>query len=427
MYRASIRATKSINMSKNVAIDLGSSSARVILIDNTDSARYKEVARFPHEACLIGNSYKWDIDGLFSKIIGVIDELIDKESLSKIGICSWGVDYAVVSEKGLDVPFSYRDDRTSAPFEAFHNKISKLDYFKRTGIYPSQINTIYQLLSDDKSRYDNAKGIVMMADSLAYKLTGSIAIERSNASTTGLLTADGKDWDYELIDSLNINRNLFPKIIDAGEMYGEYRGVKVVACLTHDTASALYSMPLNERSAFLSSGSWLLFGRITEASILNEQAYNIGFTNEKGFGNQNTLLRNINGLFVIQRLQKELNVTYQEIDREMPLANVLGIVNTDLLLHPYGMVEAVKKELKVLNAGPFDIIKSVYYSLAYKIKEAKKELQELTGEIIDNIVITGGATRAPYFIETLREMVDAEIIISDSEGAIAGIDKCLRD
>ena len=412
-------------MQKNIAIDLGSSSARVILIDNACETRYREVARFPHEAHLIDGAYKWDTKGLFDEITRVIDELIESEGVMKIGICSWGVDYSVVNEKGLDVPFSYRDERTNASFECFHNKLDKLAYFKRTGIYPSQINTVYQLLADDKSRYTNAQGIVMIADSLAYKLTGRVAIERSNASTTGLLTADGKGWDYELIDSLELPRNLFPEIIDAGEVYGEYKGAKVVACLTHDTASALHGMPLNNRSAFLSSGSWLLFGRITDAPILTEQSYNIGFTNEKGFGNQNTLLRNINGLFVIQRLQKELGVTYQEIDREMPFANVLGVVNTDLLLAPSGMVESVKKALNAPNATPFELIKSVYYSLAYKINESKKELEELTQTPIDNIVITGGATRAPYFMETLREMVDAEIIVANSEGAIIGIDKCL--
>ena len=110
----------------------------------------------------------------------------------------------------------------------------------------------------------------MIADLLAFYLTGNIRIERSNASTTGILNLQGTDWNYQLLNKLGLDSEILPKLIFDGEQYGEFYGVPVVAVGTHDTASAIYALEgLDSKTAFLASGSiW----HINKLAILPDDA-----------------------------------------------------------------------------------------------------------------------------------------------------------
>lgn len=248
-----------------LAIDLGSSSARIMLADGNKNLALTELARFPHSASLDSNGhYRWDIDKLFASIKEEICEAIKKYQISSIGICSWGVDYGVIGEDGklIDMPYCYRDSRGELMFKELHKQISQEKLFALSGIYPNSINTIYQLYADKmQDRYaGKIVKIAMIADLLAFYLTGNIRIERSNASTTGILNLQGTDWNYQLLNKLGLDSEILPKLIFDGEQYGEFYGVPVVAVGTHDTASAIYALEgLDNKTAFLASGSWLLF------------------------------------------------------------------------------------------------------------------------------------------------------------------------
>ncbi|MDE6565800.1 MAG: rhamnulokinase, partial [Clostridia bacterium] len=271
---------------KYLAIDLGSSSARIMLAEkNSADINLTEIARFPHSASLDNKGhYRWDIDSLFGNIKEQVQKAIEDYKIESIGICSWGVDYGVIGEDGrlLDMPYCYRDSRGEVAFKKLHEIISEEDLYATSGIYPNPINTIYQLYADkEEKRYNGKKvKIAMIADLLAYYLTGNICIERSNASTTGLLNIKGDDWNFDLINKLGIDKKIFPKIIVDGDKYGEFCGVPVVAVGTHDTASAIYALDgLDNKSAFLASGSWLLFGKVLDSPICNKIAFDNRYTN----------------------------------------------------------------------------------------------------------------------------------------------------
>ena len=81
----------------------------------------------------------------------------------------------------LGLPFHYRDERTDG-------RCSGVGGYEVTGIQDMPINTVYQLLADDRVG-DAAHAIALVPDLLAYWLSGELANERTNASTTGLLDA----------------------------------------------------------------------------------------------------------------------------------------------------------------------------------------------------------------------------------------------
>lgn len=412
---------------KYLAIDLGSSSARIMLAEKENqNMTLTEIARFPHCAALDNaGHYRWDIDHLFGSIVEQIKKVIENDKIVSIGICSWGVDYGVIGEDGklIDMPYCYRDARGEDAFCKLHQVITKEDLYSISGIYPNPINTIYQLYADKcEGRYADKKvKIAFIADLLAYYLTGNIRAERSNVSTTGLLNITGDDWNYDLIDKLGLDTSVFPQIIFDGQAYGEFCNVPVVAVGTHDTASAIYALEgLDSKTAFLASGSWLLFGKVLDKPVCDKVAFENKYTNERINGGSVSLLDNINGLFVVQRVVAENDLNYKEIDEHIDSASVLGELDVDKLMSQNDMTGDIKTQLGISDCDIYDLVKTVYFSLAKRVVVAVNRLQQVTGIKIEKIVMTGGATKARYFVETLKNLSKIDIICTKSEGATYG-------
>ncbi len=64
--------------------------------------------------------------------------------------------------------------------------------------------------------YAKTAKIGMFNDWLIYKLTGNLAVEPSNASTTGLLDLKTRNWDPEIAKQCNLRTDIFPPIIECG-------------------------------------------------------------------------------------------------------------------------------------------------------------------------------------------------------------------
>ena len=67
--------------------------------------------------------------------------------LDSMGVDSWGVDYALIGERGnlLENPYHYRDGRTNGAMEAVFERVSRDRIYAITGIQFLPINTLYQL------------------------------------------------------------------------------------------------------------------------------------------------------------------------------------------------------------------------------------------------------------------------------------------
>jgi rhamnulokinase len=83
------------------------------------------------------------------------------------------------------------------------------------------------------------------------------------------------------------------------------RSVPVIPSASHDTASAVAAVrELDERSAYISSGTWSLVGVETPEPILNERARELNFTNEGGVGGTIRFLKNVAGLWLLQECRR---------------------------------------------------------------------------------------------------------------------------
>src|SRR5690349_6225026 len=187
------------------AIDLGASSGRVVCgrFDGR-RVRLEECHRFPNRPVRLPDGLHWNLLHLFTEAVGALRG----RRLDGVGVDTWGVDYALLDERDrvLGLPFHYRDERTAGA--------QRLPGYEITGIQHMPINTVHQLLVDD--RVGEAAKLALVPDLLAHWLSGELSNERTNASTTGLLDARTGEWALALIARLGLPTRPFGALVEPG-------------------------------------------------------------------------------------------------------------------------------------------------------------------------------------------------------------------
>ncbi len=396
-----------------LAVDIGASSGRHILGSVSNGKMIlEEIYRFKNGAENKDGKLVWNHTHLFNSIVEGLKICKEIGKIpSSVGIDTWGVDYALLDENDnlIDEIYSYRDDRTLAIMDEVHSIISEKECYKRTGIQKQVYNTIYQLYADKKSgKLEKAKSILMTPDYLHFLLTGVKKSEYSIASTTGLLNASTRDWDYEIIDKLGFNREMFNSLCAPGSVVGNLKkeiinkvGFDTLVCMpaSHDTASAVMAVPSLGMPLYISSGTWSLFGVEIPTENTSEIALNNGFTNEGGYNKSIRFLRNIMGMWMIQCIKKELNDEYSFTDFVVEAKKAEGFkstvnVNDMSFFAPESMIKAVKEYCKNTNQQVpetvGELVLCVYSSLAKCYAEATVQIEEITGIKFSAINIVGG-------------------------------------
>jgi len=188
-----------------LAFDLGASSGRGILgtIEN-GKLSLEEIHRFENGPTEIDGSLFWAFSGLMGELkTGLKKALEVTKDISGIAVDTWGVDYVFLKENGefARPPYQYRDSRTDGvPEEVFEKVISKEDLYAKTGLQTMFFNTIFQLYAhkrDHAEDFENSK-LMFVPDALTWMFSGKVGCEYTIASTSGLLNAKKRDWDYEI-------------------------------------------------------------------------------------------------------------------------------------------------------------------------------------------------------------------------------------
>lgn len=69
--------------------------------------------------------------------------------------------------------------------------------------------------------YDKVAKIGMFNDWLIYKLTGVLAVEPSNGSTTGIFDLQKRAWDNEIMRKVGLKDDIFPPVAECGDVVGK--------------------------------------------------------------------------------------------------------------------------------------------------------------------------------------------------------------
>ena len=425
-------------MTYYLAIDIGASSGRHILgyIDN-GRLKLEEIHRFENYITNQNGTLVWDIEHLVSEVKKGIAKCKEIGKIPcTVAIDTWGVDYVLLDESKQEIlpAVSYRDSRTNSVINKVESIISAEELYLKTGIQKQNFNTIYQLYVDYLSgKLDNAKYFLMIPPYLSYKLTGVIKNEYTNATTTGMVNADTKQWDDEIIEKLSLPKHLFGTLDTPCTVIGnftkemqDYAGFDstVIFAPSHDTASAVCACPIDDNSVYISSGTWSLIGVESLNPIVNEKSMAANFANEGGIDYRFRFLKNYMGMWLFQNVKKNLNneFSYDDMMRLAMQSKRFEMIDTNApdFLAPENMINAIRSYLKNESIPIEVVINSVYHSLAQSYKNAIDEIEKLAGKTIDNVFIVGGGSKDTYLNKLTAQYTGKKVVTGLSEATATG-------
>jgi rhamnulokinase len=343
-------------------------------------------------------------------------------------------------------PFNYRDERTGAGVAATHDLVAPADLYAHNGLQFLPFNTLYQLAADRLAGdLAAADSMLLIPDLLTYWLTGEKVAERTNASTTGLLDVRTGQWDDSLLDRLSLPRALFASLVDAGTPIGPLLPavasdigaagrLEVVAVGSHDTASAVVSVPMtSDDCAYISCGTWSLVGVELEAPVLSEASRQANFTNEGGVDGRVRYLRNVMGLWLLsesirtwERAGPATDLTaLLEAAASVPSASVAVFDVDDPCFLPPGDMPA-RIAGYCLEHGlqppgtPAETVRSIIESLALAYARTVAAAGELSGKRIATIHIIGGGSQNRLLCQLTADRTGLTVLAGPVEATAIG-------
>lgn len=419
-----------------LAIDIGASSGRHILgsVENGKIV-LTEIYRFENGIKDENGTLVWDIQHLVNEVIRGVARCKEIGKIpSTVAIDTWGVDYVLLDKNKKEIlpVVSYRDSRTDKVQDEVAQIISQQELYAKTGIQKQNFNTIYQLYCDRKSgKLDNAEYFLMIPDYLSFKLTDVIKNEYTNATTTGMVNAETKLWDKDIIERLDLPKHLFNELNTPCSLIGnftkeiqDYVGFDstVIFAPSHDTASAVAACPIDDNSVYISSGTWSLIGVESLKPIVNTESQKANFSNEGGIDYRFRFLKNYMGMWLFQNIRKNLDKKYT-YDEMMHLAQSSTCVkyfdvNDESLVAPDNMLTAVNNLIGDLPLA--DTLSCVYHSLARSYKNAVDEIEKSADKTIDNIFIVGGGSKDSYLNKLTAQYTGKRVVTGLSEATATG-------
>jgi rhamnulokinase len=422
-----------------VAVDLGARSGRVVVVDcDGERLSLRMARRFETPRRRDGETgYQcWDLDGIESEVLAGVKAAAAMAPVASVGVDGWGVDHVLVVAAGRPVApaVSYRDDRTRSVVDEVLARMPVREIYRRTGIQFQPFNTLYQLAATARHRPDwlaRARHCLMLPDYLHVRLGGSLANEYTNATTTQLCRLDG-EWDGELLAAAGVPPELFAPPVPPGTALGETaplegRRLAVIAPATHDTASAVAAIPMSAGDAFLSSGTWSLMGVESERPVAGEEARRLNVTNEGGVERRYRVLKNIAGLWLLQRLGAELDRSEADLVAAAGVAapwRSLIDPSDPRFLDPPSMSAAIRgfcaETGQPAPDDPGALARAALDSLALSYRRTKRELERLLGRSIARVHIGGGGGQNLLLDQLAADACEVEVLVGPTEVSVLG-------
>jgi rhamnulokinase len=422
------------------AIDLGASSGRVAVVDwDGERLTLHEARRFGTPRLRDSETgYEcWDVDAIERELRAGLETAAGAGRLDSVGIDGWGVDYVLLDaeQRRIGPAVAYRDERTRGVMARLFEQLPAAEIYRRTGIQFLPFNTLYQLAATAARQPEwlaRARHLLLLPDYFHWRLGGVIANEYTNATTTQLFGLARHDWDDELLGLAGITRALLTDAAPPGTLLGEAtldggRRVRVAAPATHDTASAVAALPLAAGDAFLISGTWSLMGLESERALADEAARSLGFTNEGGVERRYRVLKNIAGLWLLQRVAQELGQPEAELAAAAETAAPWrSLVDPDdaRFLNPPSMVGAIRSFCaETAQPEPADagaLARCAFESLALAYRRVKGQIEQLLGHPLVRLRVGGGGGQNALLNQLTADACQLPLAVGPAESSVLG-------
>ncbi len=417
-------------MLRVAAVDLGATSARVAVVDLDDPERPVEVVhRYAHKPAPDADGHlRWDWTGLVAEVERGLARALDDGPLASIGVDAWGVDYGLIDASGALVaaPYSYRDHRTDN-WHKVADRLGRDRLYTATGLQLMGINTVFQLAVHDRAELDRAATLLMIPELLVHQLTGAVTGEVTSAGTSGLVDVHTGEWSTALIDDLGLSRSLFPTIARATAAVGAWHGIPVYLVGGHDTASAVAARPPDapDASAFVATGTWFLVGAERAAPDVSDAARAANFSNEAGALGGTRFLKNVTGLWLLERCRAKWGDPPLEplvaAAAACPPGGPVIDPNDPAFANPTDMPGAIAAAAgwdASVDRGR--MVRCIFDSIAARTAAVVDELSGFLGGQVARLDLLGGATQSAFLCQLVAEATGIEVVVGAAEATALG-------
>jgi rhamnulokinase len=241
-----------------------------------------------------------------------------------------------------------------------------------------------------------------------------------------------------LLDVLGINREIFLEIKTPKTVLGTLKeelvselgfDLQVILPATHDTGSAVISVPEEDETIYISSGTWSLMGTENYFPICVTKALDYNFTNEGGIDYQYRFLKNIMGLWMIQEVKRNYNDEYSfaklvDLAREEKDYKSIVNVNDDRFLKPENMIDEMMNYCietgQPVPSTPGEVAKCVFESLAVSYQETITEIEEIFEKKFEKINVIGGGCQNEMLNQLIADVTNKEVYAGPVEATAIG-------
>lgn len=427
-----------VEMKYVIALDQGTTSSRVILVDRREtivnilSREFPQI--YPQEGWV-----EHDPMDIWSSQYGVMMELIAKncspKEIAAIGITNQR-ETTVVWDKNTGKPvynaIVWQCRRTAERIEEIKRQGYGEMIRKKTGLIPdayfsaSKIQWILDNVEGARERAEKGELLFGTVDTwLVWKLTdGKVHVtDRTNASRTMLFNIDTMDWDDELLSLFGVPRSMLPEVKSSGEIYGytNVGGVEIaIAGIAGDQQAALYGQgcyEVGEGKNTYGTGCFLLMNAGEKRPESNHGLLTTVAATRAGEKPQYALEGSVFiGGAVIQWLRDEMRFFTESKDAEyyakkvpdtggvyvVPAFTGLGAPYWDMYARGtiVGITRGTRRE---------HIIRAAQESIAYQSADLVSAMEKDTSPL-KRLKVDGGASRDSFLMQFQADILGTEVV-----------------
>lgn len=261
-------------MSYVLGLDLGSSSLKGVLMDETGRFVLEKTSHYPMSSPKAGyseqNPESW-IDACEIILRSMMEDLPDFGS-RLVGVSFSGQMHSLVAldqeNKPVYPAILWNDVRTTKQCQEITEVLgtSLLDITKNRALEGFTLPKILWLRENQPEVWKKVTTIMLPKDYLRYWLTGELHTEYSDAAGTLLMDVENKVWSSDILGTFDLSENLLPPLVSSLSHVGKIkagickrfrikREVKVFAGGADNACAALGAGLLSDETGLVSIGT----------------------------------------------------------------------------------------------------------------------------------------------------------------------------
>jgi len=452
------RMTGPAGATAHVAVDIGSSSAAVLLgTVGPEGLSIRAVHRFDSRLLDGSDRREWRLEHLLDGIAAGIERAAARtDGLDSVGIDATAGGFGLLAD---DEPLRNPVREGSVVPDG----VSGREAFLETGHrrLPGDYYYVYRERPDLVGRADT---LLPLPGLLAHRLGARPSGELTYAISAGLGNARTGGWATGLLEAFGLPTGLLPPMaslgadlgplaprpntgVDIGADIGGPGAIRLRAVAGHDTSSAVAAIPFGgadgaptgtesgDDRAFLATGSWFIPGFERAAPVVTDDAFEAGAENLGGVADTVRVVRNLPGFSLLERFRRRwrragdthgYDALLEAARAAEPFRTLVATTDDRFrAAHAGGDVRAAMESYCTATGQPVPdgagpVTRCLLESLAAESAVVLDRLGGLVGASPDELRLVGGGARNPLLCGFVADATGRPVVAGPAEATAIG-------